>query len=386
VFCGNCGTELAAGTRFCPNCGKAQSGPATPPVPPPLAAPQHALQSPDQRRPRWLAPVLAAAALVLVAAIVGAIIIGSSSDEPDPAENFLEEANALLAPVDQAGDRLGEELAEAERPADAVATRPAADELADAATRASGALSVLQLAPADERARRLLEDALTATRDYGRRVAAASEDLSSTRARAAETAGQEARIAFVAASAAAPGLATPSERAFTSAAGLTAIADAQHAGETTQEAARTAARAYVERIDRLLTNSAETRGDLGELITDVQNGTIASSEARARIQAIISQRQDLQNAVAAIDTPSPFRRSSELLRRSIRASLDDDFAIEGWINAWYDGDTHSFERFYREHLAATASASSAKREFVREYDRARRLILRLGASPAGSRY
>jgi Asp-tRNA(Asn)/Glu-tRNA(Gln) amidotransferase B subunit len=153
-----------------------------------------------------------------------------------------------------------------------------------------------------------------------------------------------------------------------------------------QASGKNAARSYVEKIDRLLTNSAETRSDLGSLIIDVQQGTISSSEARARIAAIVNQRQGLHSAVASIDSPAAFRRSSELLRASITSALEDDFAIQGWVNAWFDNDQYSFDRFYAEHGQATARATAAKRAFVGEYNSIRARVLKLGASPAGDRY
>jgi serine/threonine-protein kinase len=149
--------------------------------------------------------------------------------------------------------------------------------------------------------------------------------------------------------------------------------------------AEAANRAYVDATDRLLTNSAETRDDLGDLVNVVSAGTISADDAKGRIAAIISQRQSLQNAVATVPTPPPFVPAASLLRRSIRASLDDDFAIQSWIYARF-GDDPAADTHFDEHLRASARASKAKLRFVTTYDRLRAQLLGLPPLPTGTDY
>jgi tRNA A-37 threonylcarbamoyl transferase component Bud32 len=153
-------------------------------------------------------------------------------------------------------------------------------------------------------------------------------------------------------------------------------------GGATAEAAN---RTYVGSIDRLLTNSAETRLDLGGLVRDVSANGISFADASDRITAIIGQRQSLQNAVAAVATPAAFVGAAELLRRSIRAAIDDDRAIQSWINARFQGEPGENAR-YREHVRASARASAAKTRFVTAYDRLRARLLRLRPLKVGTRY
>jgi hypothetical protein len=148
-----------------------------------------------------------------------------------------------------------------------------------------------------------------------------------------------------------------------------------------QAQARTAARLYSEQIDRLLRNSAETRGDLGGLVTGVQNGTIGPEEASTQIDRIVLQRQDLQNAVAAVSAPPAFRDVADLLRDSIRAALDDDLALQRAFHAWREGDPSAIDAAWVEHQQATQRASAAKQTFVTAYERVRS---RFGLGPFGT--
>lgn len=395
LFCGNCGKELQPGDRFCRSCGSSASSAEAPTVvqrerwpapmqtPLPAAQPAPAAGAARGSRPSWLIPAAAGAALLLGAIVVAVILFSSGGEE---SISFNDRVAPVVEPVAAASATLGTELSDAEKPADLAAVNDAAGELQTAVSTASGAAGVLDFEDTDAERLAAVRNALTATGEYASRVAAAAESISPARAKAAATAGAAARNSWAAVAAQSSGLTVPGEQAFTSAEQLATVAEGQRQQQAQQTSGTAAARAYVEKIDRLLTNSAETRGDLGALIGDVQQGTISSSEARARIAAIINQRQGLQNEVASVDAPASFRRSSELLRASITAALDDDFAIQGWINAWFDGDSYSFDRFYGEHEQATARATAAKRAFVEEYNRVRARVLKLGPAPAGDRY
>jgi hypothetical protein len=394
LFCGNCGKELQPGDRFCRSCGSSASASSAEaptvverwpaPVQTPLPASQPSAGGPARSsRPSWLIPVVAGAALLLGTVVVAVILLSSGSEE---SISFNDQVAPVVEPVVAASATVGNELSNAEKPADLAAVNDAAGELQTAVSTAYGAATVLEVEDADAERLAAVRNALTITGEYASRVAAAAESLSPARAKAAGTAGAAARNSWATVAAQSSGLIVPGEQAFTSAEQLATVAEDQRQQQSQQTSGTAAARAYVEKIDRLLTNSAETRGDLGALIGDVQQGTISSSESRARIAAIINQRQGLQNAVASVDAPVPFRRSSELLRASITAALDDDFAIQGWINAWFDGDSYSFDRFYGEHEQATARATAAKRAFVEEYNRVRARVLKLGPAPSGDRY
>jgi predicted Ser/Thr protein kinase len=152
-----------------------------------------------------------------------------------------------------------------------------------------------------------------------------------------------------------------------------------------EAATRKAFRDYVQAIDSLLQNSAETRGDLAGLISDVQSRSIRFEDARDSIETIISQRLGLRDDVAAIPAPQPFRTAKELLRRSITLSLDDDIAVRRWINASYRGLPTASDRL-DDVIELGRRATAAKKRFVAEYNRVRRTTLGLGPLAVGTEY
>jgi serine/threonine protein kinase len=153
------------------------------------------------------------------------------------------------------------------------------------------------------------------------------------------------------------------------------------AGPQTREVLRD----YVQSIDSLLQNSAETRGDLAGLIADVQGRRIPLADARDSIETIINQRLGLRDDVAALPAPEPFSKAKELLRRSITLSLDDDIAVRRWINAFY-ADLPSAPARLADVTELGRRATAAKERFVAEYNRVRRTTLGLGPLAVGTRY
>ncbi len=146
----------------------------------------------------------------------------------------------------------------------------------------------------------------------------------------------------------------------------------------TQEAGTTSAiRDYVDKIDGLLMDSAQTRADLGSLIEQVQNMSIPQADAANRIAAIIQQRKDLESTAASVSSPSSFASASDLLVSSITAALNDDVAIQAWIDAWYAGDTTTADDLWARHEAASDRASQAKEAFLSEYNGLRARFLNL---------
>jgi len=204
---------------------------------------------------------------------------------------------------------------------------------------------VLDTSGKDAAAKRLLDQALAANISYLDRISVAASGLTAVRASAAVTAEAQVVQSYSMLSASVPGLTVLSNAIFASASQLQTLAAAQEnaaqaqATATQAKAASTAAlRTYVRSIDSLLQNSADTRSNLGALIGDIQNGQLSASGAASEISSIINQRQDLQNQVSAVATPTTFRVAAAKLRDSIAASLQDDYAIQGWINAWYDNE------------------------------------------------
>jgi hypothetical protein len=77
-------------------------------------------------------------------------------------------------------------------------------------------------------------------------------------------------------------------------------------------------------------------------------------------------------------------QAAELLRQSISASLDDDRAIQGLINAYLDGSDPS--PFQSQHEEANARATDAKHTFLAAYNRLRTHYLRLSPLPSDLSY
>jgi hypothetical protein len=237
---------------------------------------------------------------------------------------------------------------------------------------------------ADAATKTLVAQALAANLVYAESVNAAVAKLSTVSANAVENSAQRTKGAYAAVRTHNASVAVPPGSSFLAARQLNVLAAEAAKGESEASASKAAIRGYVQSIDSLLRNSVETRTDLGTLISEVQNGSIGSSEARDRIAGVIAQRTSLETQVAALSTPKPFVAAAELLRQSIAASLDDDRAIQGLINAYLDGSDPS--SFLSQHDRANARATAAKRQFLETYNRLRTRYLKLAPLPLDLRY
>jgi hypothetical protein len=315
----------------------------------------------------WLLAAVAGASVVIG---VAALLLGSRGDT-DP----VAEVRSVAAPVGIYDAQLATRLDSIDDRTDYPSAAQAASALASRARTAESQLdSGTDLDG--------LRTALAAQADYATVLASALRSPSQTafaRAQEARSSAQQAVAVLDPETARAAGLTVPSF-------GPVVAAEQQHARQLSAKAkARSIARAYVGQLDRLLRNSAESRGDLGTLINGIMNGSIPAYQARDQIAAILAQRQNLENAVAQVMPPARFQQAHDLLRTSIAASIDDDQAISGWISAWYVDDVVTFNRYWSEHLAATERATSAKQAFVTAYTTAR-TGLGVGAYTIGSDY
>ena len=391
MYCTNCGTENEADAKFCRSCGHqlARDAEAATEVSPrwpgadaaPTAVdPAGALAFPAiaaKPRPSWLIPAAAVASLIVAVAIVAVIVLASGGNS---GSSFTAKANEILAPVVQADGALDAKLQAADRPDQLGPVAAAASSAHQEVVRAQGTATVLDVPGSQKAAKALLDQALAANLAYLDKVTSASSSLGGPRATAAATAAQQAAQSFTSLAAAEPKLTVPATSAFLSVNQLQALATAQEKQTAAKQAkaqSSAALRSYVRSIDGLLQNSAETRTNLGALIGDIQGNQITATEATSQISSIINQRQDLQNQVAAVPAPAPFRAVAEKLRSSIAAALADDYAIQGWISAWYDNDPYSFNRAYAKHEQATTTATTAKSAFLADYNRLRAKYLHL---------
>jgi hypothetical protein len=134
---------------------------------------------------------------------------------------------------------------------------------------------------------------------------------------------------------------------------------------------------YANAVDGALIDSARTRGDLGDLINGVNDGSLAEGDALGTISGIIDQRRQLLQVVTDVPPPPAFARPAQLLRQSLVASLSDDLDIENWIKAKYNGDETATSRYWQQQLRLSTQASLAKQAFLDAYNATRRNLLGL---------
>jgi hypothetical protein len=135
-------------------------------------------------------------------------------------------------------------------------------------------------------------------------------------------------------------------------------------------------RQYQRTIDDMLIDSARTRKDLGSVIARASSESTPYATIAAEIDSITAQRESLLRAASAVSVPPDFSRSATFLRRSLVASIEDDRAIDSWIDAkYFDDPLEDF--FWKQNVRLSAEASRAKTAFLREYNARRRELLDL---------
>jgi hypothetical protein len=412
VFCGSCGAKLTEDLKFCRSCG----APVTPesseetaatavnwpsngdtlvapaPLPPPvIPQPQYAPPPPAasaqassrSEQPSWLIPVIVGGALIVLGAIAAVVFFAfSGRSSPDP---LSQQAVPLLAPVNADVSSLSDDLSGTLTASELSGVQSDASRVGSSATSAATGIQGLKLKPSDQTAADQLVSALQATAIYGHSVAAAAKSPTTDTVARAQADATATKTSYAAVATSVPALAIPSSGEF-SVASLASYVTKQQAAAHKAASGKASAHDYVSRIDSLLSNSADTRGDLGQLIVGIENGSLTAPEAKSQIAAILNQRQDLQNSISLVNAPGPFAHVQALLRSSLTAAIADDTAIQGWIDAWDTGDNYGINQFWNQHLDATARATAAKNAFVQAYNQARARTLHLGPSPTGSNY
>jgi hypothetical protein len=91
-------------------------------------------------------------------------------------------------------------------------------------------------------------------------------------------------------------------------------------------------------INSMLSHSAETKGSLGALISDVQNQAIDRDDALATINLIVGERRTFLSSLPP-HAPRAFAPAQQTLAASLSASIDDDNAVRDWIQGVFDGST-----------------------------------------------
>jgi hypothetical protein len=389
VFCRQCGAKQLGEGRFCSNCGasleESEATLASPPIH--EVGARGAAAGAGSSRPRWLAPAIGASAgiLLLIVVVLVLFLAGVIGGKSDSLDEFATRVSPALPTLVTADQELADRVSSAATPSDLATVNEAATRVENASNAARGAVDVLPARGRQIGAKAALLRAIEANLRYARAVGAAASPstLDASSAGTASSAATSARMAWSDVSTLLPQIPAPTSDLFSPT--QLAVLARSEAARKKETAANTAAiRSYVTAIDGLLRNSAETRRDLTTLIQEAQDGAIGFAEAQARIGGVIAQRTTLQTQVAARAAPAPFARAAELLRQSITYSLDDDRAIQGIINAYYDGVDPS--QFISAHQRATAQATETKRNFLQVYNRLRKRFLRLAPLPVDLRY
>lgn len=140
-------------------------------------------------------------------------------------------------------------------------------------------------------------------------------------------------------------------------------------GQTNKQALKT----YVAEIDSMLTHSADTKGNLGGLIADVNNKAIGRDDALAEINQIIGERRSLLNSLPP-RPPQAFSSAQGILADSVSASINDDVAVRAWIEGVFNG-SRSVDELSQRISDLSKTASGLKDQFLRKYNNLRRRLL-----------
>lgn len=141
-------------------------------------------------------------------------------------------------------------------------------------------------------------------------------------------------------------------------------------------------RAYVERIGNIVQQSASGRGQVGRLVTGVENGCrISPFDASQQIRSVIDNRTSILNQLAGqAAAPNPEgQRIHSLLQQALQSSIEADIQYKGWMDYLYTdfynttpvgcpSGTPPKNAAYAAARTADARASDQKRQFVDAFD------------------
>jgi len=137
-------------------------------------------------------------------------------------------------------------------------------------------------------------------------------------------------------------------------------------------------RAFVERIENVLTQSAGGRGQVGSLVSGVENGcSIDPYDASQQIRTVIDSRTSLLNQLSGIQAPpNPEAQTFySLLQQALQSSIDADIQYKGWFDFLYTDYYYTFpvgcpsgtppkNEAFDAARAADARSTTLKQQFV----------------------
>jgi hypothetical protein len=104
-------------------------------------------------------------------------------------------------------------------------------------------------------------------------------------------------------------------------------------------------RDYASRLENILQQSAAGRGQVGTLVTGVQNGCqVLPQDASAQIRTVIDNRTSLLNQLAGLSVApnSEAQGLYSLLQQSLQSSITADTQYKAWMDYLYTDYYYTF--------------------------------------------
>jgi len=382
VTCPRCGSEEPEGSRFCGSCG-ATFAPAEEPV----TELQPPAPPPPRRRPHVPRGALIAMLVLLVAALVGAVLLGTGvigGDSSNASEStFAHEANErVLLPLAHADGIAAEHARSGAGASTSGADGSRIMQAADDATTYLRSLN--DLSEEDRRAAAMLLGVVAVNRRFGE--ALAGFDSTDESEVALQSAAVESRTALAAVRSRLPQeLRLPSDATFIALRAAPSVTTTETTETTATTETMTApqpnvAVVYVQQVDGLLRESHTVVLGLRSFIPRAASGAMARDAAVATAQSYLTQRRRELAQAQSLAPPPAFARAHALLVQSLQSSVADDEALVDWTVARRDGSGNA-QAALDEVNRIGAEATALKRQFLRTYGAARQAAT--GRSPAG---
>lgn len=140
-------------------------------------------------------------------------------------------------------------------------------------------------------------------------------------------------------------------------------------------------RAVVLKLDVILTQSSQGRGEVAPLVTGVKACTVSPSEAGTKIDSVVRNRQSVLDQVSALDTfgnPDAVSLVAQL-HEAVQASIDADRHYREWMTYLYTDYYYTYpigcpsgaaptNAAFDAGQAASGRATAAKAAFVDAYN------------------
>jgi hypothetical protein len=139
---------------------------------------------------------------------------------------------------------------------------------------------------------------------------------------------------------------------------------------------------YVSRLGNILQQSAAGRGQVGSLVTGVENGCqVSPQDASAQIRTVIDNRSSILNQLAGLSTApnSEAQNLYSLLQQAFQSSINADTNYKAWMDYLYadyyytypvgcPNGTPPHNNLFDAARAADGTSTSLKMQFVNAFN------------------